>query len=107
MPAAPSSPPELARLWWGMACMLSDSQQVAALRLLGLSGLWPVAADEHRAMWREKPPAFAGAMLAGLYATLNGRAPLQVMAASMDPISSTARANRLRLTGRAEAQPDQ
>lgn len=91
---------ELTHLWWTVAHMFSDSQQVVAMRLLGLSGVWSVPSGESSVMFSEKAPAFTEALVSGMTSVLNGQAPQQVMLAAIDPICDKARANRARLASR-------
>ena len=101
MPAvSDTSENELARLWWTVAHTLSDSQQVIAMRLLGLTGLWSVPSSEPHEMFSEKGPAFTEAAISGVIAAPRGHAPERVMLATIDPISDKARANRARLASR-------
>ena len=88
---------EMTTTWLSVAQILSDSQQVVAMRLLGLTGIWSVPAEENIEMISEKAPAIAEAFFAGALTALSGRGPDRVMQAVLAPISEKTSANRARL----------
>jgi hypothetical protein len=64
------------------------------MRLLGMSGAWPVGKGENRKMLSEKPPAFSKAATAAARKAASGGRPDQVLLAAVKPLTRTARANR-------------
>lgn len=88
---------DAALFWVSCAQLAADTQSVIAMRVMGMGGAWNVAQDEGRAMLREKIPAFTEAMIAGSLSVAAGKRPDQVIRATLDPLSDTARLNRLRL----------
>lgn len=85
------------------ARLTTDSQQVIALRMLGMLGLKGGLAEQHEEnsrMVAEKTPAFLRAWSAAQQAALQGKTPDAVMRAYLGPLTSKASANRRRLAGR-------
>ncbi len=91
---------DMTKTWFTLGQLLTDSQCVVAMRLMGATGLWSVSDEEHTEMVSEKAPAFTEALVAGTLAALAGRGPDRAMQAAIAPISEKASANRARLTNR-------
>lgn len=81
-----------------MAQFMYDTQVVMTMRVLGMTGAVPAAANENSRMVSEKGPAFAKAMNAAVQATLEGKRPDQIMDAGIKPLSRKVASNRKRLT---------
>lgn len=80
--------------------LLDDTLWVLTIRVLGLSGVWPLPDGESQTMFGEKIPAFTEAALSGTFAMMSGGSPDRVFRETLEPISSKASANRQRLVGR-------
>ncbi len=83
----------------GMAVglMLAEAQQVIALRVMGMAGIWAVAPGENHRMVSEKLPAMVEAGQAAMMAAMTGAGPDQVAAAWVKPVGKRTRANARRL----------
>jgi hypothetical protein len=57
----PANPVEIWRAYAGLGMLAFEAQAVVGMRLLGMSGAWPVGKGENRKMLSEKPPAFSKA----------------------------------------------
>ena len=77
--------------------MLVETQLVVAYRLMGMAGLWAVAAGENERMVSEKAPAFAEAAWAASHAAMVGKRPDEVMGAWVRPLRRRTRINARRL----------
>ncbi len=77
--------------------LISETQTVMALRLMGMSGMIPAAHGENGRMLSEKGPAMAQAFAAGSKVMMAGGRPDQIMAAAMVPVSTRVSSNRKRL----------
>ncbi|MEM9551006.1 MAG: hypothetical protein AAGA05_07515 [Pseudomonadota bacterium] len=88
------------RLTSSCARLCIDTQQVMAMRILGMGGAWRLASDERDLMVREKVPAFTEAILSAAFLSLSGASPDRVMEAYVQPISDAARRNRTRLASK-------
>lgn len=90
--------------WWFLSLrysqMMVEAQTVMSLRLLGMTGLWPVAASEQSRMVTEKLPAFIKAGGHATAAAMKGRRPDQIMDAALKPIGRKTRSNARRLSSR-------
>jgi hypothetical protein len=74
-----------------------ESQRIIALRVMGMAGILPAAADEGDRMVREKwQAAFASGLAAGL-AMQRGAAPVAIALAATAPVARKTRANLRRL----------
>jgi hypothetical protein len=91
------SPFDLLRLHSDTCLMLFEAQTVAALRLMGIGGLWPVAQTETARMMAEKAPAFAEAAGAAMVVAARGGTPFEMSSAWLRPIRRVTRANSRRL----------
>jgi hypothetical protein len=60
----PANPVEIWRAYAGLGMLAFEAQAVVGMRLLGMSGAWPVGKGENRKMLSEKPPAFSKAATA-------------------------------------------
>lgn len=83
--------------WVSYTQLAADSQRVVVMRMMGLSGAWSVPRSETSDMMAEKLPAFTEAIVSGALAAWSGAHPERVMRATLEPISDTARDNRVRL----------
>ena len=84
-------------LWMSCIQLAADSHSVVAMRLMGLGGTWSTPRGEASAMVAEKIPAFTEAMIAGTLSALSGHQPERVGRNTIEPLSDTARMNRVRL----------
>lgn len=96
-----ATPVQIWRTCAGLGMLAFEAQAVVGMRLLGMSGAWPVGRGENRKMLSEKPPAFAKAATAAATKAAFGGRPDQVLTASVKPLAKIARANRKRLSGKA------
>ncbi len=83
-----------------MGWIAMEAQAVIAMRLWGMAGLWAVAPSENRRMVSEKAAAFTRAGGDAALAVMTGKAPAEVVAASLRPIRRTTRSNVRRLSRR-------
>ena len=96
---------EINRVWLDCAALAADSQQVVAMRLMGMGGAWSVPRGEGGEMLREKLPAFTEAYVSGVLSVLAGRDPDRVLRAMLEPLSDLAALNRDRLSALGPAIP--
>lgn len=96
-----ANPVEIWQACAGLGMLAFEAQAVIAMRVLGMSGAWPVGKSENRKMLSEKPPAFAKAATAAARKAVSGARADQVLTAAVKPLTQTARANRKRLAARA------
>lgn len=80
--------------------MLAEAQSVIAFRLLGMAGVWSVAANENRRMVEEKLPAFTESLVAATLAGSHGGSPAEIVSASVKPLRKRTRQNSRRLAKR-------
>jgi hypothetical protein len=95
------NPVEIWQAYAGLGMLAFEAQAVVGMRLLGMSGAWPVGKNENAKMLAEKPPAFAKAATAAAKKAVSGGRPDQVLTAAVKPLTKTARANRKRLVAKA------
>ena len=82
-------------------CQLAvEAQNVVALRVMGLAGIWNTPVDESWRMMAEKPKTFLVSGSEGATALLAGKSPDKVVSATIEPLQQAARDNRLRLSER-------
>lgn len=77
--------------------MLVEAQQVIALRMAGMAGIWTMRPDETRRMVDEKTSAGQAVMVAAMRAGMAGKSPGDVALAAMKPLRRRTRANAARL----------
>jgi hypothetical protein len=77
-----------------------EAQGVIWLRGLGAAGAWNTPFDEGWRALREKPDAFAEAMVGAAQAAMRGQGTAQVVSAAVGPLTERARDNRERLQSR-------
>ncbi|SOE17782.1 hypothetical protein SAMN05877838_2685 [Hoeflea halophila] len=104
MPRKPVNPVEIWQAYVGLGMLALEAQAVIGIRLLGMSGAFPVGKSENRKMLAEKPPAFARAATAAAKKAVAGGSPEQILTAAVKPLTRTARANRKRLVSKAVAR---
>lgn len=85
--------------------MLIEAQQVIAMRLLGLAGLWRVSPGENARMLLEKLDAGTEAGLAATRALARGAPPVAVAGAALKPVARRTAANSRRLSKRGPKSP--
>lgn len=89
---------------WGNAMqagmMIAEAQAVISMRLLGMAGVWSVPKSEDARMVSEKVHAMTKAMTDASKAAMEGKAPDEVIAASIKPLRKATRANSKRLAKR-------
>jgi hypothetical protein len=93
----PFHPVAAFRTGMALSLMMVEAQQVIALRLMGMAGVWAVAPGENSRMVSEKLPALAEAGQAAMLAAMTGGRPDQVAAAWVKPVGRRTRANARRL----------
>lgn len=101
MPRKRAHPLVMWQAYAGLGMLAFEAQAVIGMRLLGMTGGWPVGKGENRKMLAEKPPAFAKAAVAAARKAASGGRPDQILTAAVKPLTRTARANRKRLAGKA------
>lgn len=101
MPRKPVNPVKIWQAYAGLGMLALEAQAVIGMRLLGMSGAFPVDKSENRKMLAEKPPAFARAATAAAKKAVAGGSPEQILTAAVKPLTRTARANRKRLVSKA------
>lgn len=77
-----------------------EAQNVVALRVMGLAGIWNTPFDESWRMMAEKPKTFLMSGSEGTAALLAGKSPDKVVNATLEPLQQAARDNRVRLSER-------
>lgn len=85
------------RLWFDMVRMGCEAQFIIGMRLAGMMGFLPHAADENFRMVSEKGDAAREAITLALRAAARGRRADQVLSAALKPYSKRTRANAGRL----------
>jgi len=93
-----STPFHLARPMLESARMLVEAQQVIALHLAGIAGIWPISRAETKRMVDEKTAAKTESAQAVLTASPAGKSPGDVAMAAIRPLRRRTRANARRLT---------
>ncbi|MEM1361871.1 MAG: antifreeze protein [Pseudomonadota bacterium] len=88
---------DLCALTFECAMLTRETQAVAAMRLLGMTGFWNTHATETLRMVAEKPAAFGRATEAAMTAALQGHRLDQVAAAAVAPLRRKTHANAARL----------
>ena len=83
-----------------LSAMAMEAGAVVWMRMLGMSGLWPVPRTENARMVHEKQSAFAEASQQAMRAAWAGQGPQGMIDAAIAPLDRTARANRKRLSRR-------
>lgn len=83
--------------WVSYTQLAADSHSVVAMRMMGLSGAWIIPRSEVSEMVAEKLPAFTEAFVSGTLTAWSGAHPERVVRATLEPLSDTARDNRVRL----------
>lgn len=96
-----ATPAQIWRAYAGLGMLAFEAQAVVGMRLMGMSGAWPVGKSENSKMLSEKPPAFAKAATAAATKAAFGGRPDQVLTAAVKPLAKIARANRKRLAAKA------
>ena len=100
-----AGPGELMSLSLEMVHLVSETQTVMTMRLLGMSGMWNVKPTESTRMVAEKPAAFARSAEAAMKAAFTGARPDQVVAAAVRPLRNKTRSNAARLSRRGPGLP--
>ena len=77
-----------------------EAQNVIALRVMGLAGIWNTPFDESWRMLAEKPKTFLVSGSEGTAALLAGKPPEKVVSATLEPLQQATRENRVRLSER-------
>jgi len=77
--------------------LLIEAQQVIALRMAGMAGVWRMRPDEPQRMVEEKTAAGQASMVAAMKAGLSGKSPADVAMAAMKPVRRQTKANAARL----------
>ena len=95
-----SIPVAVFRTGMDMLTMVTEAQQVIAMRMLGMAGLWSVTSSESSRMVSEKLPALNAAGQAAMTAAAFGRRPDQIAAAWLAPVKKRTGANHKRLVRR-------
>ncbi len=93
-----ATPADMIALWTSTSQMLVEAQTVVALRMLGMAGIWPVAATENTRMVEEKMPALIASGIAAGQAAMAMKRPDEIMAAAVRPLGVKTRSNARRLS---------
>ena len=88
-----------------MARMMAEANLIVALRLWGLAGAWPMAANERARMVTEKTAAAQDAVRAAARAAAGGSGAGAIAAAAAKPVARRTRANAARLSKAALRRP--
>ena len=83
-----------------LGCLAVEAQTVITLRMMGMSGLWPVTAGENNRMFREKASALMASQIGMTKAAMSLQNPQDVVAAGLKPYRRKTRSNARRLTRR-------
>ncbi len=79
------------------AALAIETQIVMSLRIMAMAGALPARPGENSRMISEKGPAMSKALYAGTQAAMAGKAPEQIINASLAPLTQKVRQNRKRL----------
>lgn len=85
--------------------MLMEAQMVIGMRMLGMAGLWRVAASENSRMTSEKLSAVAQSATATSQAILAGKSPAVIAETALKPIARRTKSNVKRLAQRGPGKP--
>jgi hypothetical protein len=77
--------------------MMVEAQQVIALRMAGMAGVWSMGPAENQRMVEEKVAAMTESAMAAMAAGLSGKSPAAVAMAAIRPVRRRTRANASRL----------
>lgn len=80
--------------------LAAEAQTVMTLRLMGMSGIWPVSAGENKRMFSEKASALVASQIGMTKAAMSLQNPQDVVAAGLKPYRRKTRSNARRLTRR-------
>ncbi len=94
------NPMDLFALNLKAATMMTQASSVMAIRLGAMSGMIPAQSGENQRMIDEKSAALAKSLDAGTAAMMDGKAPIEIMDAVLNPISTKVNDNHERLTKR-------
>lgn len=83
--------------------MMVEAQQVIALRVAGMAGVWQMRPDETQRMVNEKTFAGQDSMAAAVRVGMAGGTPGDVAMAAMKPLRKRTSANAARLQRQATA----
>jgi hypothetical protein len=91
---------DLLRLSMQTGTMLAQANMVIAMRMWGMAGAWNVTPDENKRMIDEKGTAMVAAGVAAAGAMMQGKGPVDVALAALQPVARKTRANAARLAKR-------
>ena len=91
---------DLLRLSLQTGTMLAQANMVIAMRMWGMAGAWNVTQGEDKRMVDEKGVAMAAAGAAAMGAAMQGKGPVAVALAALQPVARKTRANATRLAKR-------
>lgn len=91
---------DLVRSSLQVSSLMWESQMVIAMRMMGMAGIWSVAASETDVMTAEKPEAFAKAANAAGKAALAGKRSDEILNAWTGSLRRKTGANMRRLAKR-------
>lgn len=86
--------------------MTAEANAVVSMRIGGMMGIWSVTDHENTRMVEEKIDAMTDAQFAMWQSMMRGETPNEVVAAGLEPVRKTTRANAKRLTKRGFAKKD-
>lgn len=88
---------DLLRLSMQTGTMLAQANMVIAMRMWGMAGVWNVTPDENKRMVAEKGTAMLAAGAAAAGAMAQGKGPVNVALAALQPVARKTKANAARL----------
>jgi hypothetical protein len=91
---------DLLRLSMQTGTMLAQANMVIAMRVWGMAGAWNVTRGENKRMVDEKGTAMLAAGMAAAGAMAQGKGPVDVALAALQPVARKTRANAARLAKR-------
>lgn len=94
----PGDPMAWMRLYMDMWRIALESQQIIAIRMAGMAGLWPSNPAERSTMVTEKIRAAQNAAFAMTRAAMTGASPVVTASRGLKPYGRRTRANSRRLT---------
>lgn len=91
---------DLLRLSMQTGTMLAQANMVIAMRMWGMAGAWNVTPGENKRMVAEKGTAMLAAGVAAAGAMAQGKGPVNVALAALQPVARKTKANAVRLAKR-------
>lgn len=96
---------DLLRLSLQTGTMLAEANMVIAMRMWGMAGAWNVTPSENKRMVDEKGTAMLASGVAATSAMMQGKGPVDVALAALQPVARKTKANAARLGKRGAKVP--